>query len=72
MSAVKKKELKQFFLWSPSLDTGMAALSQITITILTFIGLKVFGKTILNPVLLGLMGTSELELFQLIKLNKRI
>ena len=68
MSAVKEKELKrgnqkekknlkQLFLWSPSLDTGMAALSQIIIMALAFLGLKVFGNTILNPILFGLIGT---------------
>ena len=53
----EKKNLKQLFLWSPSLDTGMAALSQIIIMVLAFLGLKVFGNTILNPILFGLTGT---------------
>jgi hypothetical protein len=53
----EKKNLKQLFLWSPSLDTGMAALSQIIIMALAFLGIKVFGNTILNPILFGLTGT---------------
>ena len=53
----QKRILKQLFLWSPSLDTGMAALSQIIIMALAFLGVKVFGNTILNPILFGVMGT---------------
>jgi len=53
----KKGVFKQLFIWSPSLDTGMAALSQIIIIVLSFLGLKVFGNTILNPILFGVMGT---------------
>jgi membrane protease YdiL (CAAX protease family) len=53
----EKKNLKQLFSWSPSLDTGMAALTQIVIMILAFLGLKAFGNTIFNPILFGLMGT---------------
>ena len=35
----------------------MAALSQIIIMVLAFLGLKLFGNTILNPILFGLTGT---------------
>ena len=61
---LKKKEnqmkntiLKRLFLWSPSTDTGMAAFSVVLMVILAYLGLILFGKTWLSPIIFNLLGT---------------
>ena len=61
---LKKKEnqmkntiLKRLFLWSPSTDIRMAALSEVLMVILAYLGLILFGKTWLSPIIFNLLGT---------------
>lgn len=54
---MKNTILKRLFLWSPSTETGMAAFSEVLMLILTYLGLILFGKTLLNPIIFNLLGT---------------
>ncbi|MHC4192441.1 MAG: hypothetical protein ACYSUB_22700 [Planctomycetota bacterium] len=42
---MKKTILKGFFVWSPSTDTVVAALSVVLLTILAYLGLVIFEGT---------------------------
>lgn len=48
---------RSFFSWTPSIDTVVVALSILALTFLAYLGLNVFGKTFLNPIIFGFLGT---------------
>lgn len=54
---MKNTILKRLFLWSPSIDTGIAAFSEVLMMILAYLGLSLFGKTWLSPIIFNLLGT---------------
>ena len=54
---MKKTILKRFFLWSPSADTAIAALSVVLLTILAYLGLVLFEGTWLSFIIFVLIGT---------------
>jgi hypothetical protein len=54
---MKKTILKRFFLWSPSADTAIAALSVVLLTILAYLGLVLFEGTWLSFLIFVLIGT---------------
>ncbi len=54
---MKNTILKRLFLWSPSMDTGMAVFSEVLMVILAYLGLIFFGKTWLSPIIFNLLGT---------------
>ena len=49
--------LKRLFLWSPSTDTGMASFSEVLMVILAYLGLSLFGKTWLEPLIFAVIGS---------------
>jgi membrane protease YdiL (CAAX protease family) len=54
---MKNTMLKRLFLWSPSMDTGMAVFSQVLMMVLAYLGLNLFGKTWFgSSILFGLIG----------------
>jgi len=54
---MEKTILKRFFLWSPSADTAVAALSVVLLTILAYLGLALFEGTWLSFLIFVLIGT---------------
>jgi membrane protease YdiL (CAAX protease family) len=54
---MKKTVLKRLFLWSPSTDTAIAALSVVLLTILAHMGLVLFEETWLGFFIFVLIGT---------------
>jgi len=55
---LKEKSIwSQLFLWSPNIDTAVAATSEVLIIVLAFLGLKIFENTWLNHLLFGFLGT---------------
>lgn len=54
---MKNTFLKGLFLWAPSTDTGIAAFSEVLMVILAYLGITLFGKTWLNPIVFNLLGT---------------
>ena len=49
--------LNRLFLWALSTDTGLAVFSQVLMVISAYLGLSLFGETLLNPIIFGLIGT---------------
>ncbi|MHC4309488.1 MAG: CPBP family glutamic-type intramembrane protease [Planctomycetota bacterium] len=49
--------MKRFFLWSPSADTAVAAMSVVLLTILAYLGLVLFEETWLSFLIFVLIGT---------------
>ena len=54
---MKKTILKRLFIWSPSTDTVVAALSVVLLTILAYLGLVIFEGTWLSFLFFVLIGT---------------
>jgi len=54
---MKKTILKRLFLWSPSTDTAIAALSVVLMMILAYLGLVLFEGTWLSFLIFVLIGT---------------
>jgi hypothetical protein len=54
---MEHKLVQRLFVWLPSIDTGMAALSLGVITLFAYLGINVYGDTWLNPLIFSFFGT---------------
>ena len=52
-----KNTLSRLFSWAPSTDTGLAVFSEVLMVISAYLGLSLFGETLRNPIVFGLIGT---------------